>query len=548
MKERVFVTVVGPSKQNPGKMKVTLGDKVLLRKEPTNEYDSHAIHVFTEEGESVGYVGNNEPLTVAPGTLSATKVYGMFEKEIWGSVVNIVEVVYKNGKPSKAFVVELLKENQEEAKSQNKEQKLIFKLVGSKTMYPNKFRLVEEVKSGNTPLVKLFIKEDKIVAEFEKALCGYIDNKKAEGLSDYEDIFSAVNSGENGEKIAKITKVVGTSLIGEVTVNREELERVQNQKTLQEVLENIMKNGIATESEIEERMEYLKACGVTEKQILGVFRSYKAYDDETAKRIPEKPKTLYQDGSGIVKRAIAYINMRRNLLFEGDRGVGKNVLIETLAWLYKRPLYEFSLNSQHDNNSLLGGKTIETDESGRTVMGFDKESIVEAAEVGGILVLDEFNTALSHVMSLLNSLLDDRRRLQVPGYKLVQADENFVAIATQNKDYQGTFENNEATIDRFVPIIFPKLEKLADVLMAKIPDISYDVIETCEKLFKGIRKCVEDGEISERAITVRGFIDACLAVQMDIPLKEALIDNIANRSSDLDDRKTIQNMIEAILG
>lgn len=543
MKGEVLVTVVGPTKNNPGKLKVTLGDRVLLKKEPTNEYDSHAIHVFTENGESVGYVGNNEKLTVAPGTLSATKVYGMFGDEAYGFVVDSVEVLYKNGKPSRAFVVALV-ENQE-VQNKNTEQKLTFKLVGSKTMYPNKFRLAEEIKSGNTPLVKLFVQGDKIVAEFEGALCGYVDNKKAEGLSDYEDILSAVNSGN--EKIAKITKVVGTSFIGEIYVNKAELERVQNQKCLQEVVEDIIKKGLATEEEIQERMEYLKACGVTDKQILGVFRSYKSYDAEVAKRIPAKPKTLYRDGSGIVKRVIAYINMRRNLLFEGDRGVGKNVLIETLAWIYKRPLYEFSLNSQHDNNSLLGGKTIETDESGRTVMGFDKESIVEAAEVGGILVLDEFNTALSHVMSLLNALLDDRRRLQVPGYKLVEADENFVAIATQNRDYQGTFENNEATIDRFVPIIFPKLENLADVLMAKVP-VSYNVIETCEKLFKGIRKCVEDGEISERAITVRGFIDACLAVQMDIPLKEALIDNIANRSSDLDDRKTIQNMIEDILG
>lgn len=539
---KILLTVVGITAKDPGKRLAKIGSKVIFKKEPSNPHDPYAIRVFLEDGvNSVGYVANS-PTTVVKNTRSATDIHPMINDETYGVVVGFDKVTFKSGKESTAIIVELkLGQFVQEEKAMKT---ITFKLVGSKTIYPNKLKLIAEFNSGKTPYVKLYAKEDKIVAEFEGGLAGYVDEKDQTGLSSYDEIVAAVGD----ERIAQITQLIGTNLIGQFTVNEAELSKEKSVRTLKSICQKIIDDGLATKDEIEERISYMEANGVTEKQMIGLFGTYKAYNPEVAKRIPLKPKTLYQDGSGILKRVIGYINMKRNLLFEGDRGVGKNVLTETLAWLYKRPLYEFSLNSQHDNTSLLGGKTIESDEKGRTTMGFDKESIVEAAEVGGILVLDEFNTSLAHTMSLLNSLLDERRRIQVPGYKLVEADENFVAIATQNRDYQGTFENNEATIDRFVPIIFPKLENLKDVLIAKVPSVGMNVINICDTLFKGIKKCVEDGEISEKAITIRGFVDACLATQADIPLKDALIDNVANRCTDLDDRKAILNMIEDIIG
>jgi len=544
--KKVLVTIIGISAKNPGKNMVGVGDQVLLMKEPTNRFDKNAIKVLTKDGEnSVGYVGNGDK-TVASGTKSATEVNSLLKDEVFGTIVDTTKVMFNGrggSRESRAFIVEIVIEDEKQGEM-NVNKELKFKLVGSKTIYPNKFRIAEELKAGNTPMVKLYPKDDKIVADFDGGLCGYVDTKKVEGLSLYEDIVSSVG----GEKLAKITSQVGTNFIGVFTINEAELKREQQLKTLKATLKEIIDNGIATQDEIDERMEYLKKNSVTDKQILGLFATYKKYDPEVQVRIPKRPKTLYQDSNGIVRRSVAYVNMQRNLLFEGDRGVGKNVLLETLAWLYKRPLYEFALNSQHDNTAILGGKTLEADEKGNTVMGFDREAIVEAVEVGGMLELGEFNTSVAHVMTILNPVLDDRKRLQVPGYKEIRADSNFVAIGTQNRDYQGTFENNEATIDRFVPIIFPKLDNLADVLMAKgISDAN--LIRKCDTLFRGIKKCVEDGDISEKAITIRGFVDACMVVsEMDIPLKEALIDNIANRSTDLDDRKSIMNMIEDIIG
>lgn len=547
--KKAVVTITGISAKDSGKYKVAIGDTVCFVKEPDNEHDSDAIKVFLKDKtESVGYVANR-PSTVQPSCQSASSVQSLFKDEILAKIVGETEVVFKNGRTSKAYLAELVQETKKREKKGEIDmtQEYRVKLTGSISLYPNKFKVSEQLKKGLSPTVKLVNKGDKIVAYFDGGLCGYVDVRKQEGVSTFDEIKDVIE----GERIAKVTSLVRQNFIAVFQVGEKEVTKAKTDKSLSEAIERVVSEGILTQGGVDERITYLKKCKVTEKQMLTLFTSYKQYDDETVKRIPQ-PKTLYQDSSGLVRKSVGYMNVKRNLLFEGDRGVGKNVLTETLAWVYNRPLFEFPMNSQHDNNSMLGGKTItsEVGEDGkeRTEIGFDPDVIVQAGEVGGILVLDEFNTSFGHVMSLLNSYLDDRRRLQVPGYKTVDLDPNTMVIATQNRDYQGTFENNEATIDRFVPVLFPALESIEDVLMAKIPGISYDIVKDCQMLFAGIKKCVEDGEISERTISIRGFIDACLVTEQDIDLKDALIDNIANRATDRDERNSIKLMIEDIKG
>lgn len=528
-----------------GWKRVSIGDTVVLIKDPNHPKDPFAIRVLTEdEQDQVGWVSNSAH-TVSQGTLSATEVNPLIKDKVKGTIVDETVVTFANGRESKAFIVEVKLVQDKGEVAMSKVNNFVVKIIGSKSAYPSRFeRVIPDFKNGEQPFVELVVKGDQVIAEYKGEPCGYLSKAEEKGLTPYDDVIASISES----KIAKITNVIGTKVIAEFTVDEAEFANQKARKTLNTVIQDIVSNGIDTQENIDEKLDYLRNNHVTERQILSIFETYKKYDDEVAKLIPDKPKTLYQDEGTIIKRSIGYVNMRRNLLLEGDRGVGKNVMIETLAWIYNRPLYEFSLNSQHDNTSIFGSKTINTDENGNTVMGFEPEVIVQAGENGGILVLDEFNTSFGHVMSVLNASLDDRRRFNVPGYKTFIADENFVAIATMNKDYQSTFELNEATQDRFVPIVFPKPRSIMNTLIAKIPNLEYRVAQICDTLYKGILKCVEDGEISERALTVRGFIDACLGTEQDIPLKDTLIDNVSNRCSDVDDRESIRNMIEDILG
>ncbi|MBP1308661.1 MoxR-like ATPase [Paenibacillus sp. 1182] len=543
MKNTTMVTVVGLSSRDPGKHKVVVGDVLFFEKELDNK-DPYAIKAFTDkERESVGYVANGRS-TVMMNTESAEHVYDSFEKYVWGQVVEITESLFKNGHKSKAFIVCLDIDDFVEGDVSMEQHVMKFKLVGAKTQYPKKFDVIDDLKKGKVPFIKIFPQDDKLVAEYEGGLAGYIDTKKQEGYSVYEDIVAAIPK----EQIAKITGFLTTNLIGEFVLNAGELQTVKTAQDFKTVCQKVVEDGLATDEEIQKRIHYMEKCRVPEKAMIRVFESYQHYREEVATLIPEmkSPKVLYQDGDqGIVLDCISYINGDRNLLFEGDRGVGKNVLIETLAWLYRRPLYEFAINSQHDNSSLLGGKTIEADEDGHTKMGFDVEATIQAAVEGGVLNLDEINTGLAHALIIFNSLLDDRRRMYVPGYGNIQAHPNFIVIGSMNREYQGTFDLNEATADRFVPIVFPKMVSLKEVLLAKVPNVGLSIINKCDQLYSGIKKIVEDGEVSDKALTIRGFVDACIGVEQGLTLQRALITNVAHRCSDTDDRNAILNVIRA---
>ena len=321
-------------------------------------------------------------------------------------------------------------------------------------------------------------------------------------------------------------------------------------RTLDEVRQEVISQGIVEEGTLQEIERYLQVNKVPPKHIKKIFESMRKYGDEVSKRIPN-PVVKYKDTDGLVKKAIVYLNKGKHLRFIGEKGVGKNVLIETLAWIYQRPLFEMALNSQTDKMDILGSKTFETtlDENGneRTFMSFDKEVLVEAMEVGGFMNFDEVNTADPSVLVLLHPIADGRGRLEVPGYGLVTADPNFALILSMNRDYIGTTQLNEATRDRFVPMVFPNSKSIAEMLLMRVPGANPEDVNLVDRVYGSIMKLVQDGQLTNDCITNRGFIDA-LEVADDLGLQEALLDNVANRIEDEEYRNTVISIIDDIVG
>ena len=535
------------------KKEVENGDVITLTHDErlSGRYGRPVIIGMASDGVSVGVVGTERGKTCDMDMLEAEEVLAILKEETtW--VVD-TQKDFPAGVSGYAVIEAEVSKTSEEAEDTDDdassedasdEKPLRTTVLGSIQMYPGRMPLLKNYKDGQVITVTLTKDKSKIFVEYKGDLAGYVNAKSSGEYLGRKELEPYVKKGTT----ARVVGLDVHNFVIELNVS----EDVQvNIETLDDVKKRLIKEKICTKKEIQLREDYLKKNGVTENQMRKLFSTYKTYDAENEKRIPQ-PLTLYQDSEGLVRKSVAYMNVGRHLLFEGERGTGKNVLTETLAWLYRRPLFEFSLNSQHDNTALLGGKTIEStvDEDGKetTTMGFDPEVIVTSAEVGGILVLDEFNTAFGHVLSVLNAYLDDRRRLEVPGYKTVNLDPNAMVIATQNRDYQSTFDNNEATIDRFVPIIFPSLQSIEAILYARVPGVEARVVDTCQDMYLRLKNAIVDGEISERTMSIRGFIDACLVVEQDIPLKDALIDNIAHRATDVDEREFIINMISALLG
>jgi midasin (ATPase involved in ribosome maturation) len=168
-------------------------------------------------------------------------------------------------------------------------------------------------------------------------------------------------------------------------------------------------------------------------------------------------------------------------------------------------------------------------------------------ELGGTLNLDEVNTADPAVLVMLHSIVDDRGSVEVPGYGRVKAHENFNIILTMNKDYIGTNSLNEATRDRFTPIIFPNNKSIAEMLQERVKGAKAVDIQLADRVYQSIMTLVQDGTLSMDCVTVRGFIDA-VEVSEDLGLKEALEDCVGNRVEDDEYRETVMNIIDDILG
>ena len=106
------------------------------------------------------------------------------------------------------------------------------------------------------------------------------------------------------------------------------------------------------EETLTEIEEYLSANNFSAVEIQNIFDTYKIYPDDVQFRIIKKPKTLFKDEFGALKVAYAAMMNQFNVLCSGDKGTGKNVMIQTWAWITQRPLFELSVFLDQERSTL----------------------------------------------------------------------------------------------------------------------------------------------------------------------------------------------------
>lgn len=293
--------------------------------------------------------------------------------------------------------------------------------------------------------------------------------------------------------------------------------------------------------ELVERLNFLRSLKINNNVIKGVFSSMREYPADKEILIPIKPELPYKDTKGISAFALGTINLGKNLYLEGPYGVGKNVFATTLAWLYKRPLYEYSINAQLSNNALMGSQTL--DENGQ--VKFVPSTIIEAAEVGGILVLDELNMGRSNTFSFLHALLDNRRSVDVPQYKKVNAVDNFVVIATGNQGYAGTMALNQALLSRFLTIKMNHFNSIEDLLPVKLKAKDLDIFQ---KLYSAILKGIELDTLEPETLSIRNFrlaseLIAVQALSTKDVLMQVVVENITDETCREEVKRSLGNIM-----
>jgi hypothetical protein len=162
-----------------------------------------------------------------------------------------------------------------------------------------------------------------------------------------------------------------------------------------------------------------------------------------------------------------------NIMLKGDTQSGKTFLVEVLAVKWAdalglpkpMPIFTLSGSSGITDYDLFGQTTSYTDpETGVESLVWLPGMVDLAAQVGGILYLDEINAFGERVTSSLHPLADHRHHFvnrNKPVFKdgqfmpdTVVADLDLWIIGTYNEGYRGMGEMNEAFINRFRHLVW----------------------------------------------------------------------------------------------
>lgn len=516
---------------------LTAGTMVELKREPSNPKDPCAIQAILNE-KPIGYVANSNK-TLVPGTIPAAKISNNMDKpNVAGAYAKLIKPhTYGEKNERVRWEAELFWLPVWAEGSKEKKKPLVLK-VGGTTVLHNSIakvmnaidsykggklilKMCDNARTGLVPMVWIVGEED----DRTNSPAGEVQNPPAE-------LLTALTS--NGTLQIEPTKVLDRGNY-EATVSLE----TSDMADYYEDMEGVIKRGVMQARDVKGRVKYLMAQAVPPAIIHGVLKDLKP--NETGKKVIRPDQLFMQTAeNNYLTRTIAYHLAGKNIRLVGEKGAGKNTLVYSVCWVLNQALCRIQGNSDMDKIDLLGGQAL--DDHGTH---FQLSEFIATLMKGGDVVLDEINSVKPEIAILLHSLADDARSIEVPGYGFVGVHPNSRIWATMNEAYIGTGEMNAATADRFVPVYLADQMSLGALLSEMVPTAKKEDVNVCVTLYDKIKKAVRDGKCSTDTITTRGYIDSLQSISW-LPLRTALMDNVANRPQDPDDRKVIAEFIRAV--
>ena len=250
-------------------------------------------------------------------------------------------------------------------------------------------------------------------------------------------------------------------------------------------------------------------------------------------------------GKEIWEQALGALLAGENLLLVGAKATGKNVLAENLAYCFGRGDWNVSFHVNMDAAMMLGSDTFRDGQ-----VQFRPGPVYECASQGGFCILDEINMARNEALAALHSMLDFRRVLDIPGYGRLKMHPATRFIATMNYGYAGTRELNEALASRFAVIALPPANEhmLANLLEKQYGHLSDKIRSSVIALFMDLQLKYQQGEISSKAVDLRGLLGALGIYQQGLGLRSALQMGLVNKVFNEDERQIIQDLLDLRIG
>jgi len=253
------------------------------------------------------------------------------------------------------------------------------------------------------------------------------------------------------------------------------------------------------------------------------------------------------------------INMKNTdipYLIEGDKGLGKTLMIHTLCRKLKIPLIEYSCSSETNKGDLIG--RVQIDDQGSF---FELGIIPTAFEVANhyktaVLYMDELSSLSHSMMKLLNRPFDKRKSINANNkiYKLKRDCKLFI-IGTMNPiSYSGVNALTEDLRSRMIGMVmsYPtskELEKIID--WSEINAETKDCILTLAQETHALRV---KGDV-DYVLSPRDIDQICVYFRMlskefelDKAIKLTLQQVVVSKYSEIEERELIKARIHEIFG
>jgi len=164
---------------------------------------------------------------------------------------------------------------------------------------------------------------------------------------------------------------------------------------------------------------------------------------------------------GTVEGVLACLFAGGNCLLEGVPGLGKTLLVKTLATALDLKFSRIQFTPDLMPADIIGTEIINIDEGGQKTLRFQAGPLFAQ-----VVLADEINRATPKTQSALLEAMQEHR--VTVGGKTYPLDEPFLVLATQNPlEMEGTYLLPEAQLDRFLmklDVPFTSREELNGIL------------------------------------------------------------------------------------
>lgn len=182
---------------------------------------------------------------------------------------------------------------------------------------------------------------------------------------------------------------------------------------------------------------------------------------DIARRIEQEVSRVIVGQDDVVRAALICILAGRHALLEGVPGLGKTMLIRTLADVLDLKFSRIQFTPDLMPADIVGTDILEETEDGRRVFRFQAGPIF-----ANLILADEINRATPKTQSAMLEAMQEMT-VTVAGRRY-DLEKPFFVLATQNPlDMEGTYPLPEAQLDRFlfkVDVKFPSVDELVSIL------------------------------------------------------------------------------------